>query len=115
MVLKDSGMFLSHERGMNWIICSDKNQPRVCHTEQNESEREKYVLMHTYGIFAGGALVNNPPANPGDAGDVGLIPGSGRAPGVGSGYPLVFLAWKIPWTEEAGRLQSMGLQSVGHY
>ena len=23
------------------------------------------------------------------------------------------LAWKIPWTEECGRLQSMGLQSVG--
>ena len=24
------------------------------------------------------------------------------------------LAWKIPWMEEAGRLQSMGLQRVGH-
>ena len=24
------------------------------------------------------------------------------------------LAWKIPWTEEAGELQSMGLQSVRH-
>ena len=24
------------------------------------------------------------------------------------------LAWKIPWAEEAGRLQSMGLQRVGH-
>ena len=24
------------------------------------------------------------------------------------------IAWKIPWTEEAGRLQSMGLQRVGH-
>ena len=23
-------------------------------------------------------------------------------------------AWKIPWTEEAGRLQSMGFQRVGH-
>ena len=25
------------------------------------------------------------------------------------------LAWKIPWTEEPGRLQSMGSQRVGHY
>ena len=25
-----------------------------------------------------------------------------------------FLAWKVPWTEEPGRLQSMGLQRVGH-
>ena len=24
------------------------------------------------------------------------------------------LAWKIPWTEELSRLQSMGLQRVGH-
>ena len=24
------------------------------------------------------------------------------------------LAWKIPWTEEPGRLQSVGLQRVGH-
>jgi len=24
------------------------------------------------------------------------------------------LAWKIPWTEEPDRLQSMGLQRVGH-
>ena len=24
------------------------------------------------------------------------------------------LAWKIPWKEEPGRLQSMGLQRIGH-
>ena len=24
------------------------------------------------------------------------------------------LAWKIPWTEEPGRLQSMGSERVGH-
>ena len=24
------------------------------------------------------------------------------------------LVWRIPWTEEPGRLQSMGLQRVGH-
>ena len=24
------------------------------------------------------------------------------------------LAWKIPWTEEPGRVQSVGLQRVGH-
>ena len=24
------------------------------------------------------------------------------------------IAWKIPWTEEPGRLQSMGLQRVGY-
>ena len=24
------------------------------------------------------------------------------------------LAWKVPWTEEPGRLQPMGLQRIGH-
>ena len=26
----------------------------------------------------------------------------------------ITLAWKIPWTEEPGRLQSMGSRRVGH-
>ena len=26
----------------------------------------------------------------------------------------ISIAWKIPWTEKPGRLQSMGLQRVGH-
>ena len=26
----------------------------------------------------------------------------------------IILAWRIPWTEELGGLQSMGLQTVGH-
>ena len=32
----------------------------------------------------------------------------------GIGNPLSVLAWRIPWTEEPGGLQSMGLQRVGH-
>ena len=83
-----------------------------------------------------------------------MVPGSGRSPGEGIGYPLqyswaslvaqlvknlpamwetwvrflgwvdplekgtathsIILAWRLPWTEEQGRLQSMGLQTVGH-
>ena len=34
-------------------------------------------------------------------GDLGLIPGLGRSPGEGKGYPLPhssILAWRIPWT-----------------
>ena len=37
--------------------------------------------------FPGGSLVKNPPAN---AGDAGLIPGSGRSPGKGNGNPLQY-------------------------
>ena len=49
-----------------------------------------------------------------NAGDLGSIPGSGRSPGEGNGNHSTILAWKIPWTEDPGRLQSMGSQRVGH-
>ena len=45
-----------------------------------------------------------------NAGDLGSIPGLGRSPGEGNGNPLQYYAWKIPRTEEPGRLQSMGSQ-----
>ena len=47
-----------------------------------------------------------------NAGEPGSIPGSGRSPGEGNGNPLQYLAWKIPWTEEPGRLQSVEVQNI---
>ena len=44
----------------------------------------------------------------------GSSPGSGRPPGEEIATHSSILAWEIPWTEEAGRLQSMGSQRVGH-
>ena len=49
-----------------------------------------------------------------NAGDPGSIPGSGRSPGEGNGNPLQYSCLENPWMEEPGRLQSMGLQRVGH-
>ena len=49
-----------------------------------------------------------------NAGDLGLIPGSGRSPGEGNGYPPQYSCLRIPWTEEAGGLQSTGSQGVRH-
>ena len=43
--------------------------------------------------FAGGSVIENPPANVGDVRDMGLIPGSGRFPGGGDGTPLQYLVW----------------------
>ena len=45
-------------------------------------------------------MVKNPPANAGEASDAGLIPGSGRSPGVGNAACSSILAWEIPWTEK---------------
>ena len=38
-----------------------------------------------------------------------------RSSGAGNGNPPSILAWKIPWAEEHGRLQSIGSQRVGHF
>ena len=49
-----------------------------------------------------------------NTGDPGLIPGTGISPGEGNGNPLQYSCLGNPWTEETGRLQSMGSQRVGH-
>ena len=59
-------------------------------------------------------VVNHTPANAGDVRDAGSIPGLGRSPGGGNGNPPQYSWQRILWTEELGRLQSMGLQRVGH-
>ena len=58
--------------------------------------------------FPGGSVVKNLPAN---AGDTGSIPGWGRA--LEEEMASSILAWEVPWTEEPGRLQSMGSQRAG--
>ena len=55
-------------------------------------------------------VVKNLPANTGDVRD------SGWEDPLQEGMATHFsvLAWRIPWTEESGRLQSIGLHRVGH-
>ena len=53
-------------------------------------------------------VVKNLPANPEGIRDVGSISGLGRSQGMTT-HPSV-LAWRIPWTEEPGGLQSIGSQ-----
>ena len=56
-------------------------------------------------------MVKNLLAN---AGDVGLIPRLGRFPRGGNGNPFQYSCWIIPWMEEPGGLEFMGLQRVRH-
>ena len=53
--------------------------------------------------------MKHPPVN---AGVVGLIPGWKDALEKEMAAHSSIVAWKIPWTEEPGRLQFMGLQRV---
>ena len=50
--------------------------------------------------------------NAGDTRHTDSIAGSGIFPGVGMATHSGILAWKIPWMEEPGRLQSVGPQRV---
>ena len=57
-------------------------------------------------------MVKNRPASTGDGRDdrdAALIPGS---PGMATHSSI--LSWRIPWTEEPGRIQSIGLQRIGN-
>ena len=58
--------------------------------------------------------VKNLPANAGDGGDKGCIPVLDDPLEEEMANHSSILAWEIPWTEEPGGLQSMGLERVGH-
>ena len=51
-----------------------------------------------FGGFAGSSEIKNPPTN---AGDTGLIPGSGRSPGERNGNPLQYSCLGNPMDKEA--------------
>ena len=52
-------------------------------------------------------VVKNPPAHAEHAGDVSSISGSGRSLEEGLATHSSILAWRIPWTEKPGGLQSI--------
>ena len=42
-------ILLSHKKKQKWVICSEVDGPRVCHTEWSKSEREKQIpYANTY-------------------------------------------------------------------
>ena len=57
--------------------------------------------------FRDGSVVKNMPAN---AGDMDLIPESGRSPGEENGNPLHYSCLGNPMEKEPGRLESMASQ-----
>ena len=59
-------------------------------------------------------MVKNLPANAGGIRDMGLIPGLEDPLEEGAATHSRILAWRIPWTEEPGGLQSLGSQRAGH-
>ena len=52
-------------------------------------------------------MIKNLPVNAGDTRDVCCIPGQEDSLEKGMAIHSIILVWKIPWTEEPGRLQFM--------
>ena len=59
------------------------------------------------GVFPGGSVVKNPPAN---AGDAGYLPGSGRFPREGNGNPLQYSCLENPMDQKS----LVGYSPQGH-
>ena len=68
------------------------------------------IIFKRHTIFLldpGGSVVKKPPAMPESLGQEDPLEQE-------MATHSSILAWEIPWTEGIGRLQSMGLQRVGH-
>ena len=59
-------------------------------------------------------MIKNPPANAGNVRDSGLIPAWDDPMEEGMATYSRILAWRIPWPEKPGGLQSIGSKRVGH-
>ena len=79
-------------------------------------------LLFQYSLIDS-AFLSNPWSFPGSAAgkesactarDLGSIPGWEDSLEEGMAAHSSILAWRIPWTEEPGRLQSTGFPRVGH-
>ena len=82
--------------------------------KEGKKKRKKRMLLFLWVIFV---LNTTTFRNSSDgkesacsARDLASVPGLGRSPGKGLASHSSILAWRIPWTEETGRLQSIGLQ-----
>ena len=96
--------------------CLENSMERIAwRTTVHGVEKSRRQLGNFHFISQVLLVVKNPAASAGDTRDASLIPGLGRSSGLGIGKShSKILAWGIPWTEEPGGLQSMGLQRVGH-
>ena len=72
------------------------------------------IIMERDGASPLALVVKNSPAKCRRHEDTGSIPESGRSLKEGMVAHSSILAWRIPQTEKPGRLQSTGLQRVGH-
>ena len=100
----------SWPRDRAWVSCTSS----LLFELQGSWCQVKFPNITPYSSCCASLVTQTVKASAYNEGDPGLIFGSGRSPGEGNGNRFQTLAWKIPWTKEPGRLQSMGSQRVRH-
>ena len=101
----------TNEKGddsVRWWICSLAWLWWILHSQM--------IQLYTLSVWTSqvAPVVKNSPANAKKK-KRGFVPWVGKTPlEEGMTTYSSILAWKIPWTEEPGRLQSIGSHRVGH-
>ena len=83
----------------------------IYHVVFQVSSKVIQLYIYMYLGFPLGSVVKESPCN---EGDLGSIPGLGRYAQRDKTSLSSILAWRMSWTEEPSRLQSIGSQRVGH-
>ena len=126
-------ILLSHKKECLWVSSDKVDEPRAYYTEWSESERERQILYSNICIYMESRkmVLENLFTGQQWRSKGGLaaqrlkrLPArrETRVQSLRREDPLEkemathssILAWRIPWTEEPGRLQSTGSQRVGH-
>ena len=79
-------------------------------------KRHFFILLLCWEVRASQAvlMLKNPPASAGDMRGMGSVSGQEDPLEEGTATHFSILAWKTPWTEEPGGLQSVGPKRVRH-
>ena len=102
---------------LNWYIHTMENCSAIKGNEMSISAitwMNLKILCYTKETSPSGAVVKNPPANARVPGDTSPLPALEDPLKQEIATHSSILAWKIPWTEEFSRLQSMWSQRVRH-
>ena len=89
-------------------------EPYVLYSPWGHKELDMIKWLNKTYRYMWGFPVGSGKESTCQAGDAGSIPGFWRPPRVGNDNSFWYSCLDIPWTEEPGGLQSMGLQRVEH-
>ena len=96
------------------LLSNEDQSPATRHSQREKEKERKRNAKESFYLesptCSWASLVAQMVKNLPEMQETGFDPWVRKIPGEGNGNPLQYSCLKIPWTEEAGRLQSMGSQ-----